>query len=237
MEVNIHAKDAKDAKESDSAEAVTVEYDLPDYTLVTCWMHIRRYFIKAEKHEPAAAFPLNLIDQLFRIEQQANQEAGFEPADGKRPTPALLEARRRLRDTESRKVIEQLDGWRRRRASEPGSALDKAVAHLNRTWTRAVRFLEDPTLPIDNGLVERLIRPQVLMRNSSQGFRSPDGALVAGVLLTLLWTAVLTGVEPKAYLVALVRQAMADPSVVYTPQMHQEVLEAEAQAEAPGGAE
>ncbi len=43
---------------------------------------------------------------------------------------------------------------------------------------------------------------------------------MASTLLTLLSSAVLVGVDPKAYLIALLKQTMMDPTKVYTPAMH-----------------
>ena len=39
----------------------------PDYTLATCWMHARRYFIKAEKYHPEAGPALDIIAELYQV--------------------------------------------------------------------------------------------------------------------------------------------------------------------------
>ena len=44
----------------------------PDFQLVTCWAHIRRYFFKAEKGgEVEASEALALIGALYAVERQA----------------------------------------------------------------------------------------------------------------------------------------------------------------------
>lgn len=68
-------------------------------------MHARRPFVKAEKSSPEVSKALDLMAKAYAIEARACELAGDDAL-------ALMEHRLRLRHTESRSVIEELDLWR-----------------------------------------------------------------------------------------------------------------------------
>ncbi|MCX7633150.1 MAG: IS66 family transposase [Turneriella sp.] len=63
--------------------------------------------------------------------------------------------------------------------------LDKAVIHtLNqrslKLWPKAVLFLGDPDIPLDNNAVENIIRPSVVSRKNWLNCGSPHGRVPVG---------------------------------------------------------
>ncbi|MCE9668385.1 transposase [Myxococcus stipitatus] len=82
----------------------------------------------------------------------------------------------------------------------PESALGKAVAYMRGLWPGLTRFLEDGRIPLDTNGVERALRGVVLGRKNHYGSRSRRGTEVAALLYSLLESAKLCSVEPKAYL-------------------------------------
>lgn len=196
----------------------------PDFTLATCWMHVRRYFMLAERYHPEVAPALDLIGELYAVEDEARQIAErCRLAQGGAPLPAgavdshLLDARRRLRDERSKGCIEKLAAWRKGAISLDGTAMAEAIAHLDRTWSRLVLFLDDARIPLDNGHAERQIRGPVVGRNNYQGSRSEAGARAAALFFSLLGSARALGLDPRAYLLAAVRLAMKTPGAALTP--------------------
>jgi transposase len=162
---------------------------LPGLRLAQCWAHIRRYFVDCE-----SAFPketeqiLALIGELYAIEKRA--PSGRDGDD----------ERRRLRTTESRDVLARIQSWCVGVACTPGSALAKAIAYMASRWSKAVLFVDDPLLPLDNNAAERALRGLVLGRKNHYGSKSRRGTEVAAVFYTLIESAKLAGVEPAAYL-------------------------------------
>ncbi len=173
----------------------------PNYNLAGCWMHARRPFIKAEKNAPVVGYALDLIGELYAIEARAREAAGDDEA-------ALLEHRRRLRETESRRVIEELKLWRDAQRPLPGTKYADGVTYLRNQWVRLTKFLDNPLIPLDNGEAERRLRGPVVGRKNFAGSRTERGARVAELLYSLLHTAVGEGVDPVEYLVAAVITAM-----------------------------
>jgi len=95
-------------------------------------------------------------------------------------------------------------------------------------WSGLTRFLEDPEVPLDNNATERALRAVVLGRKNYLGSRSKRGMRVAGLFYSLLDTAKICGVDPRAYLVRAVRQAIEEPGSVFLP--HQMAASAESAA-------
>jgi transposase len=84
-------------------------------------------------------------------------------------------------------------------------------------WPGLTRFLDDPRIPLDNNHTERGLRGVVLGRKNHYGSRSRRGTEVAALFYSLLESAKLCGVEPKAYLLAAARAAALDRIAVTLP--------------------
>ncbi len=190
----------------------------PDCTLAACWMHARRGFIRAEKAGCSAAEPiLDLIEALYAVEADAAEEvAGISDREARRD--ALVQARQTLREARSRAIIAQLDAALRDLTLIEGTALAKAVAWIRNGWEQLVRFLDDPRIPLDNGVAERIIRGAVLGRNVYHGARSETGTRVAALFYSLLESCRLEGVDGHAYLLEAARRALADRKAVFLPE-------------------
>ena len=163
------------------------------FTLAFCWSHVRRKYVEAEQHSPAAAEAIELINELFMIERLCP------------PDPDGDELRRRLREERSRPIVEKLRGWMNTQRVLPESALGKAISYTNGLWPGLVRFLDDPQIPLHNNASERALRGVVVGRKNHYGSRSRRGTEVAAICYSLLESAKLAGIEPKAY----VRLALA----------------------------
>ena len=72
-------------------------------------------------------------------------------------------------------------------------------------------------MPLTNNLAERELRTVVLGRKNHYGSKSRRGTEVAAILYSLLETAQLIGVEPKAYLREATRRVITQPDVVFLP--------------------
>ncbi len=77
-----------------------------------------------------------------------------------------------------------------------------------------MRFLADPKIPLDTNGVERALRGVVVGRKNHYGSRSERGTRVAALFYSLIESAKLAGVEPRAYLAEAARRAIRNSGTV-----------------------
>lgn len=167
---------------------------------VACWTHARRYVFNARDADPARAYViLDLIDQLYDIERLA-----------KSLSPA---ARLALRQRESRPIIETL----RRRLDAytleclPKGPMGKAIKYINNQWVALTRYLDDPSLDIDNNDAERAIRPIAVGRRNWLFVGSDRAGHSMAVIYSLLASCLRVGANPFEYLSDVLRRAPEQP--------------------------
>ena len=181
--------------------------DGPDLTLVHCWMHARRGFVKCEPRFPEVSTVLDLIGELYAVEGAVEGDDETE----------RLHHRGVLRKQRSRPLIAAIREWALKQRPLPRSGLGKAIGYLFEHWNGLVAFLDDPKIPMDNGAIERALRGVALGRKNHYGSRSKRGTEVAAVMYSLMESAKLAGVEPKRYLTELTRRRLADPQLIALP--------------------
>jgi transposase len=155
-----------------------------------CWAHVRRKFIEVDPNHPEAnAEVLDLIDSLFEIERRARAGPDDSPAE-------LL----RLRQTESKAIVGQIQQWALAQRALPNSALGKAIAYMGSLWKGLNVFLENPAVPLHNNATERGLRGVVVGRKNHYGSRSQRGTEVAALFYSIIETAKLVGADPYDYM-------------------------------------
>ncbi len=93
----------------------------------------------------------------------------------------------------------------------PRSSLGKAIAYTSGLWPGLVRFLANPKIPLDTNGVERALRGVAVGRKNHYGSRSERGTRVAALFYSLIESAQLCGVEPRAYHGEAIRRAIRNP--------------------------
>ncbi|MDX2026983.1 IS66 family transposase [Microcella sp.] len=174
---------------ADASNLFDESFKRDDLIEIGCNMHARRYFVKAlEAGDARAAIVLKAYKTIYDVEESVTDA---NPAD-------RLAARR----TRSRPVYEQLLEWvdQHRPVEPPASKLGEAMRYLHNHRIALTRFLDDGTLPIDNGIVERLHRRPAIVRRNMLFAGSHDGARRAAVAFTILACCALADVDPLAYL-------------------------------------
>jgi transposase len=102
--------------------------------------------------------------------------------------------------------------------------------------SRPLTQLEDeapgPGAPLDNIIVERSLKKAILHRKNALFYKTPNGAGVGDLFMSLIHTCELEGVNPFQYLTALQRhaEALATDPVVWLPWNHHDDLVATASA-------
>lgn len=132
---------------------------------------------------------------------------------------ATPENRARLRQERSRPVVDKLMTWARdpQPLTLPRSGLGEALTYMLNQEAGLRRFLSDDRIPLDNNACERALRGLVLGRKNHYGSRSRRGTEVAAIMYTLIESAKLAGISPRAYLRAVVDMAMQSAHAVLTP--------------------
>ena len=131
----------------------------------------------------------------------------------------ILELRRKLRQVESKPVINELLEWAVRHdgAVLPKSKMGKAISYMLKLWNGLTLFLEDPRIPLDNNAAERALRGVVVGRKNHYGSKSKRGTEVAALFYTLFETAKLSGVDPRAYVTLAAKRAVAEHGAITLP--------------------
>jgi transposase len=170
-----------------------------------CWAHVRRKFIELETSFPAVAKEaLRRIDALFLLEREVPEHL---------TDAASLQLRANIRNEKSAPLIASLGAWLYTLQPLPQSGLGKAVQYTENLWPGLILFLSDPRIPLSNNAAERTVRGPVIGRKNYYGARSERGCEVAAIFYSLLESAKLCGLEPHAYLLGALAEALAGTTV------------------------
>ena len=162
-----------------------------------CIVHARRelYDIR-DKYPEESTFVFNIIREIYRNEEDALLMGSAERLAHHQEKSAPI--MRVLREWIDRQLDE--------RRVEPNSDLGKALRYWRRHWDRLTLWLREGEAPLDNNLAEQALRKVVLMRKNSLFFRTQWGAAVGDVLVSLIQTCRLNGVDAWDYLVTIIRE-------------------------------
>ncbi len=162
-------------------------------TEASCWAHGGAKFFELADLAKAMRAPMAIeavrrIDEVFAIER----ELGGEPA----------ERRRIVRQARVRPLVEGLERWMRaeRTKLSSGSAAAKAMDYMVKRWTTFSAFLDDGRICLTNNAAERALRGIAVGRRNWTFAGSEGGADRAAALYTLIETARLNDVDPRAWL-------------------------------------
>jgi len=168
-----------------------------------CWMHIRRKFVEALDGPPGLRDEvLRLIRNLYRYERLL---------DGKPPEVVAAVRRERVAPVIDA-ILERTAAAVRAGDILPRSDFGKAIAYLHNRGGAVRTFLEDPRLKPDNGESERAIRPLAIGRRNWLFAGSKNGGDATGILLSLVQSCRVVGVEPFAYLDDVLRRINGHPA-------------------------
>jgi transposase len=140
------------------------------------------------------------------------------------------EERLLFHQAESGPIIEELHVWLVRqldeRRVEPNSGLGKAISYLLRHWEKLTLFLRVPGAPLDNNICERALKKAIRHRRNSLFYKTPHGAHVGDIFMSLIATCELCEANPFDYLTELDRhasQAASNPAA-WMPWNYRETL-------------
>jgi transposase len=158
-----------------------------------CWSHARRKFY--DIHEQQRKLPGTVAHEaLQRIAAIFAIEADIQ---GQRP-----EERMRQRQLRTRPVLDELQRWLVATLTEISakSPMALAIGYAMSNWRALIRFVDDGRMEAHNNIAERALRGVAIGRKNYLHLGSDSGGERAAVVYSLLGTAKLNGLNPRAYL-------------------------------------
>ena len=161
-----------------------------------CWAHGRRklFDLAHPARAPLAAEAVRRIDAIFDAERAIN---GL-PAE---------------RQEQVAPLVAELETWMRAarvrmsRHAEVGKAMD----YMLKRWSTFSGFLHDGRICLSNNAAERALRGVALGRKAWLFCGSDRGGKRAAAIYTLIVTAKLNGVDPRAWLADVLRHIADQP--------------------------
>jgi len=165
---------------------------------LACMAYARRKFVEAARvrakgKRGRADDAIEQIAALYRIERELEDASD----------DARYAARRRHRGPRRAASREWLGTALP--AVPPQTALGRALAYLDKYWSRLVRYTERGHLPIDNSPCEGVIRPFMTGRKAWLFADTQAGAQTSALIYLLIETARANGLEPYAWLRRVLR--------------------------------
>ena len=172
-----------------------------------CWAHARRKFHEARQcgHIDADQ-PLKLIAKLYKAHQRIELltsrlirrlARGGQDMTRSEIDAVIVDRRQKW----MKPVVDQIKVWndQSRMSAMPKGHLGKAVGYFHNQYPRLVKFLEHARADLDNNIIERSIRPIAIGRKNWMVAGSEDGAERAALLMSLVGTCRMLGIDPAAY--------------------------------------
>ena len=116
-----------------------------------------------------------------------------------------------LHQADSGPVMEELHAWLGRqfdeRRVEPNSALGGSIIYMLRHWEKLTLFLRVAGAPLDNNICERVLKMAIRHRRNSLFYKTPHGAQVGDIFMSLIHTCKFSKANPLEYLTEIDRHA------------------------------
>ena len=155
-----------------------------------CWAHGRRkLFVLADVAKaPVAVEAVRRIDAIFDVEREINGLAAG--------------LRREARQQRVRPLVLSLESWMRIERGRLSRHADvaKAMDYMLKRWDAFTRFLDDGRICLTNNAAERALRGIAIGRKAWLFAGSDRGGERAAAMYSLIATAKLNDVDPRAWL-------------------------------------
>jgi len=174
----------------------TLAAEHPDWEMLGCMAHARRYFHDAMKEDRRAAWVVRQMGHLYALEKSLRKQGG-----GRR----LREAKR---SAEARPVLRRIERMLRQWQPKvlPKSLFGVAIGYALERWTELCRYVEHGQAEIDNNLVENAIRPTALGKKNFLFIGHPDAGWQSAVIYSVLGSCRRLGIDPHEYLRDVLRR-------------------------------
>jgi len=185
---------------SDALSRNTPKVEGIELLQANCLAHGRRQVVEVINHFPEECrYVLETLREVFRHDALA-RERGLS-----------AEERLRFHQEHSKPLMEALHDWVEMQLSEhktePNSGLGKAITYLLNHWPKLTLFLRQAGAPLENNIAERALKKAILNRKNALFYKTPNGASVGDLFMSLIHTCELNGANPFDYLTELQRHS------------------------------
>ena len=167
-----------------------------------CWAHGRRkfYVLADVAKAPIAIEAVRRIDALFDLERDINGLSS--------------EQRLAIRAERAAPLIAELETWMRteRARLSRHNDISRAMDYILKRWPAFTQFLNDGRICISNNAAERALRGVALGRRAWLFAGSDRGGERAADIYSLIVTAKLNDVDPRAWLAHVLRTIADQPA-------------------------
>jgi hypothetical protein len=167
-----------------------------------CWAHGRRkLFVLADVAKaPLAVEAVRRIDAIFAIERDIN---GLPAAQ-----------RHAVRQVRTLPLVMALEAWMRdeRGKLSRHAEVAKAMDYMLKRWGAFTRFLDDGRICLSNNAAERALRGIAIGRKAWLFAGSDRGGERAAAMYSLIVTAKLNGIDPRAWLADVLARIADHPA-------------------------
>lgn len=175
----------------------------PTKIMLGCWIHCRRYYIKAlDEDEKAASKAIAVINKLYSIEHDADI-AGI-----------TLDQRKEKRQKEAYPIILDFEKWlfsligKYPKKSPMDTAINYTITHL----PKLARYVNEGWYKLDNNDIELCNRPLKVGLNNYGYCHNHDAAYRAAMMYSFIATCNKADVNPREWLEDVMPQMQAAKS-------------------------
>jgi transposase len=164
----------------------------PQRKSAVCAAHARRYFEELGRgSHSASAVATEAMHRWARI---YHAEGAFAEMDH--------DSRRQARQQVSKPLWDEFEGWLKLQRTQvmDGSKIAQAIDYSLNAWKALTLHIDDGAVAIDNNLIERQIKPWKLGAKNWLFVGSELAGQRAAVVMSLVQSAKLNGLDPWAYL-------------------------------------
>ena len=164
--------------------------------LANCIAHARRRFVEVNESFPKECrYVLETLEKVYAIDAYTKEKG------------MSAEQRLKYHQENSARLMEELKAWLTSQIEdkkvEPNSALGQAISYMLKHFKEMTLFLRVPKAPLDNNLCERVLKRAILHRKNSLFYKTPYGAYIGDLFMSLIHTCSLCKANPFNYLKTL----------------------------------
>lgn len=173
---------------------------------VGCMAHARRKFheLHVTGQSIVSEEALNFFQRLYAIEREIDELFEKNALPSSRNTQTVWQ----IRQAKAKPIADALHQWllEKRQLASKNSAIARAIDYCLKRWKALTQYLDDGSLPIDNNWAENQMRPWALGRKNWLFAGSLRSGQRAAVIMSLIQSARLNGVDAFAYLSDVLRR-------------------------------
>lgn len=164
---------------------------------IACWAHARRKVVESLTYQQEADQLLGMIQALYDIEVRASTYS--------------IEQREQLRSRESAAILASIEKWLASPVVAevlPKSDFGEALRYIRNHWPALNAYIGDGRIPIDNSLVEQLMKQVALGRKAWLFVSSVAGGERSAKMMSLVSSARRHDLDSRLYVEDVLKQLL-----------------------------